>query len=135
MVLYGAYARGYDHRGNPDAVNEYRVIMDAVPRPDGTNDIEEKLKTFHQHVLKMKKAAAAAASNSNPMFRRIGYEMWFVTDGDSDKLAKHIEQANASTSMLKDTYVNHHFFSKKEEFIDHTLSYLANVYLKMYRGM
>src|SRR2546423_6068439 len=30
MVLYGAYARGYYHRGNPDAVNEYRVIIDAV---------------------------------------------------------------------------------------------------------
>ena len=29
MVLYGGYAQGYYHRGNPDAVREYKVIIDA----------------------------------------------------------------------------------------------------------
>jgi pimeloyl-ACP methyl ester carboxylesterase/DNA-binding CsgD family transcriptional regulator len=30
MVLYGAYARGYYHRGKPEAVREYRAIVEAV---------------------------------------------------------------------------------------------------------
>lgn len=30
MVLYGGYARGYYHRGNPNAEREYRVIIEAM---------------------------------------------------------------------------------------------------------
>ncbi|MGZ5433103.1 MAG: alpha/beta fold hydrolase [Thermoanaerobaculia bacterium] len=30
MVLYGGYARGYYHRGNPEAADEYRIIQDVV---------------------------------------------------------------------------------------------------------
>ena len=30
MILYGAYARGHYHRGDPEAENEHRVIRDAV---------------------------------------------------------------------------------------------------------
>jgi pimeloyl-ACP methyl ester carboxylesterase/DNA-binding CsgD family transcriptional regulator len=30
IVLYGGYAQGYYHRGNPDAVREYRAIIEAV---------------------------------------------------------------------------------------------------------
>lgn len=30
LVLYGAYARGYSHRGNPAAEREYRAIADLV---------------------------------------------------------------------------------------------------------
>lgn len=30
MILYGAYARGYYHRGKPDAEQEYRIVRDAL---------------------------------------------------------------------------------------------------------
>jgi pimeloyl-ACP methyl ester carboxylesterase/DNA-binding CsgD family transcriptional regulator len=30
MILYGGYARGFYHRGNPAAEREYQVIMDAI---------------------------------------------------------------------------------------------------------
>ena len=30
MILYGAYARGHYHRGNPEAESEHRVIREAV---------------------------------------------------------------------------------------------------------
>ena len=30
MILYGAYARGYYMRGNPDAEREYRAIIEAI---------------------------------------------------------------------------------------------------------
>ncbi|HEX7830428.1 MAG TPA: alpha/beta fold hydrolase [Thermoanaerobaculia bacterium] len=30
MILYGAYARGYDHRVDPELVREYRLIREAV---------------------------------------------------------------------------------------------------------
>ena len=30
MVLYGGYARGYYHRGRPDAEREYRIIIEAM---------------------------------------------------------------------------------------------------------
>ncbi|PYQ49652.1 MAG: hypothetical protein DMF59_13000, partial [Acidobacteria bacterium] len=30
MVLYGGYARGFYERGNPDAVREYRTILEAM---------------------------------------------------------------------------------------------------------
>jgi hypothetical protein len=106
------------------------VIMDAMPKPDGTDDLDERLNTFHKHVLKVR---AVATNNSNPLFRRIGYEMWFITD-DPNKLNKQVKQAYNSASMLSETTVSHYFLSSKEAFIDHVASYLSNVYLKMYRG-
>jgi DNA-binding CsgD family transcriptional regulator/predicted alpha/beta hydrolase family esterase len=30
MILYGAYARGFNRRGNPDAEREYRAIMEVI---------------------------------------------------------------------------------------------------------
>ena len=30
MILYGGYARGHFHRGNPDATREFRLVMEAV---------------------------------------------------------------------------------------------------------
>ena len=30
MVLYGGYARGFNHRSNPDTLREYQVVIDAI---------------------------------------------------------------------------------------------------------
>jgi pimeloyl-ACP methyl ester carboxylesterase/DNA-binding CsgD family transcriptional regulator len=30
MILYGGYARGYEHRGNPDGEREYKAIIELV---------------------------------------------------------------------------------------------------------
>jgi pimeloyl-ACP methyl ester carboxylesterase/DNA-binding CsgD family transcriptional regulator len=38
MVLYGGYARGYAHRGNPDAEREYRAIVDLFQRGWGRDN-------------------------------------------------------------------------------------------------
>ena len=30
MILYGGYARGYNHRSNPEGLREYQVVRDAI---------------------------------------------------------------------------------------------------------
>jgi hypothetical protein len=106
------------------------VIMDAMPELGGAIDLDQRLNTFHKHVLKIR---AAAPTSSTPLYQRIGYEMWFITDRDPDEFKDQVNQAYQSASMLK-TMVNHHFLSSKQVFIDHMAEYVANVYLKMFWG-
>jgi hypothetical protein len=107
------------------------VIMDALPGPNFPNDLDEKLDTFRTHV---EKVLEATKSNPEAMCRRLGYEMWFITDNDTDRLSRYVQQAYDIASMLEATNVSHQLFSSKEALIDHTAFYLSNVYLKKSRG-
>ncbi len=70
MILYGAYARGYAHRGNPDAENEFRVIRDAVRVGWGKN---------------------------NPAFRQL-FTSRFIPEGTAEQLAWFNELCRNTTN-------------------------------------
>jgi hypothetical protein len=108
------------------------VIMDALPQPGGTNDLDAKLEKYHAHILK---ATNLTKDSNRAMFRKIGYEIWFVSEDDPDKLSKCVEDARISAAMLTPSSISHVFLPSKDAFIDHMATYLSNVYLKMYRGL
>jgi hypothetical protein len=107
------------------------IIIDALPRQGGSVDLEEKLETFRSHIRQLSKATKA---NSDALHKRIGYEIWFVSDGDTGKLADYVRRARDAASMLRGTPVGHFFITTKDLLIDHTALYLSNVYFKMDRG-
>jgi pimeloyl-ACP methyl ester carboxylesterase/DNA-binding CsgD family transcriptional regulator len=70
MILYGAYARGYYHRGKPDAAREYDAILEVLRIGWG---------------------------KSNPAFRQI-FTSRFIPDGTAEQLAWFNELCQKSTS-------------------------------------
>lgn len=107
------------------------IIIDALPKQGSPTDLEDKLETFRNHVRQLSKATRA---NSEALHKRIGYEIWFVSDGDTDKLAKCVRDARDSASILEVTSIAHFFITSKELLIDHAAHYLSNVYFRMDRG-
>jgi pimeloyl-ACP methyl ester carboxylesterase/DNA-binding CsgD family transcriptional regulator len=70
MILYGAYARGYYHRGKPDAVREYEAIVEVLRIGWG---------------------------KSNPAFRQI-FTSRFIPDGTAEQLAWFNELCQKTTT-------------------------------------
>ncbi|HEV8658859.1 MAG TPA: alpha/beta fold hydrolase [Thermoanaerobaculia bacterium] len=70
MVLYGGYARGYYHRGNPDAEREYRVIVEAI---------------------------RVGWGKENPAFRQL-FTSRFIPEGTPEQLAWFNELCRRTTS-------------------------------------
>jgi len=70
MILYGAYARGYYHRGKPDAAREYDAILEVLRIGWG---------------------------KSNPAFRQI-FTSRFIPDGTAEQLAWFNELCQKTTS-------------------------------------
>lgn len=70
MVLYGGYARGAFHRGNPEAEREYRLIVDAIRIGWG---------------------------KENPAFRQL-FTSRFIPEGTAEQLAWFNELCRRTTS-------------------------------------
>jgi hypothetical protein len=107
------------------------IIIDALPKQGGVVDLDEKLTTFRDHIRQISKATKA---NSDALHKRIGYEIWFISDRDTDKLAEYVRRARDAASMLQGSSVGHFFITTKDLLIDHAAHYLSNVYFKMDRG-
>jgi pimeloyl-ACP methyl ester carboxylesterase len=70
MILYGGYARGAYHRGNPDAAREYRLIIEAIRIGWG---------------------------RENPAFRQL-FTSRFIPDGTPEQVAWFNELCRRTTS-------------------------------------
>jgi hypothetical protein len=108
------------------------IIIDALPKQGGSLDLDEKLKTFRHHIRNI---STQTKANSDALFRRIGYEIWFISDGDTSKLAGYVREARDAASILQGATIGHVFITTKELLIDHAAHYLSNVYFKMDRGV
>lgn len=107
------------------------IIIDALPKQDGSLELGDKLTTFRNHIRQLSRATKV---NADALHRRIGYEIWFVTDRDTDKLSESVQKVRDTAAMLQGTSVGHAFITTKELLIDHTARYLSNVYFKMDGG-
>ena len=70
MLLYGGYARGYSHRGDPDAEREYQSIVDLFGRAWGRD---------------------------NPAFRQV-FTSRFVPEGTPEQMAWFNDLCNKTTN-------------------------------------
>src|SRR5688500_13703489 len=70
MVLYGGYARGYNHRSNPEKLSEYKVVRDAI---------------------------RVGWGKENPAFRQL-FTSRFLPEGTPEQLASFNELCRRTTS-------------------------------------
>lgn len=107
------------------------VIIEALSSPNMDDDLEQKVETLRNHILKVK---IENKTNSDASFKRFGYSIWFMTDNPAG-ISRFVQRARDAASMLDEAAsINHQFFSGEQALLGHVATYLSNIYFTLERG-
>jgi hypothetical protein len=107
------------------------IIIEALPKPNFEQDLEQKLKMLRTHIRRIK---LKTKSNGEAVFKRFGYSIWFITDKPSN-IKEFVRSVRQTASMLDEApTINHQFFMAEQALLEHIATYLSNIYLTLDRG-